>query len=177
MLHRVQSFSKLRGLLVMLVSALITLPSFGQLTGTSSMAVKIDDVLQLSVTTPSSQLNFGTAADFANGVSNTVTNQLKVFSSRSYDLKVKASAAALTGADPSISIPVNNISIEPTATTGIGTVATLALSDADQTFITAAPATLGKDISMKYFTAAGNMAFMIPGDTYSSTLTFTIAAH
>ncbi len=142
------------------------------------MSVRIVDVIQLTVNTNTSALDFNTAGHFTDGVSSTVDNQLKVFSSRPYDLKVKANAATLTGgSDPSISIPVSNISLEPTGTTGIGTTATLSLSDVDQTFITKAPSTLGKNISMKYFTAAGNMAFMIPGNTYSSTLTFTIAAN
>jgi hypothetical protein len=177
MSHKVQVISKLTSLFVLLALALVAIPSFGQLTGTSTMSVKIVDVIQLTVTTPNSLLEFNTAADFKNGVNTTVSNQLNVFSSRSYDLKVKSNAATLTTTDPTNSIPVSNISVEPTNTTGIGTATTLALSATDQTFVNAAPATLGKDISMKYFTAANNLAFMIPGETYSSTLTFTISAH
>lgn len=177
MSNNIQSSSKLRSLLILLGSFFAVVPSFGQLTGTSTMSVHIIDVLQLTVNTQNSLLDFNTAAHFTDGVTATVNNQLRVFSSREYDLKVKSNSTTLNGADPQISIPVSNISIEPTATTGIGTTSTLALSDVDQTFVTKAPATLGKNISMRYFTAAGNSAFMIPGDMYSSTLTFTIAAH
>lgn len=180
MLQKMQSISPLKCLFSLIASACLALPSFGQntLVGTSTMSVKIVDVLQLTVNTNSSALDFNTAQHFTDGVSSTVTDQLKVFSSRPYDLKVKSNSNTLSGGtDPSVSIPISNISIETANTTGIGTTATLALSETDQTFVTKAPSTLGKNISMKYFTSAGNMAFMIPGNTYSSTLTFTIAAN
>ncbi len=154
----------------------ISFVSSGQTSGAATLNVTLVDVLQLTVNTSTASLNFNTAADYTNGVTSTVSNQLSVFSSRPYGLQVRASATTLTNAG-TYSIPVSNISVVPTGTTGIGTATTRALSNTDQTFASLAPATLGKTISMQYATSAGNAAFLIPGGTFSATLTFTIVAN
>lgn len=167
---------QLKKILFILSAFLISCPVYSQTTGTATLNVTLVDVLQLTVNTASATLNFATSANYTNGVTTTVSNQLSVFSSRPYGLQVRASSTTLSNAG-SYSIPVNNISIAPTGTTGIGTTSTLSLSNTDQTFASVAPATLGKNISMQYSTAAGNTAFLIPGGTFSSTLTFTIVAN
>jgi hypothetical protein len=162
--------------LLVLGISLAPLAVFGQTTGTATLNVILVDVLQLTVNTSSATLNFATAANYTNGVSSTVSNQLGIFSSRPYGLQVRANATNLTNAG-SYTIPVSNISIVPTGTTGIGTTSAVALSNTDQTFVAVAPATLSKSISMLYSTSAGNTAFLLPGGTFSATLTFTIVAN
>ncbi len=177
--NRTSGFCKigyLKNVLLLLGTSLVPLATFGQTTGTATLNVTLVDVLQLTVNTSTASLNFNTAADYTNGVTSTVSNQLSVFSSRPYGLQVRASATTLTNAG-TYSIPVSNISVVPTATTGIGTITTRALSNTDQTFASLAPATLGKNVSMQYATSAGNTAFLIPGGTFSATLTFTIVAN
>ena len=173
---RIRNLGNLKNTLFALSTSLVSFSALGQTTGTATLNVTLVDVLQLTVNTASATLNFNTSADYTNGVTSTVANQLSVFSSRPYGLQVRASATTLTNAG-SNSIPVSNISVVPTGTTGIGTTTTRALSNTDQTFVSSAPATLGKNISMQYATAAGNTAFLLPGGTFSATLTFTIVAN
>lgn len=166
----------LKSILFTVLASIFSVLSFGQTTGTATLNVTLVDVLQLTVNTSSATLNFATAANYTNGVTSTVSNQLSIFSSRPYGLQVRASSTTLSNAG-TYSIPVSNVSVGPTGTTGIGTTSTIALSNTDQTFVSVAPATLAKSISMLYSTAAGNTAFLIPGGTFSSTLTFTIVAN
>ena len=146
-----------------------------QTTGNATMTANLADVLQLTVNTPAVNLNFATVADYNNGVTSAVANQLTVTSNRPYNLMVKTSGVNLVnGAN---TIPVSNISAQTTGT-GNGTATPVAaLSTTDQTLASAVPPSMSKTISMQYSTAAANQAFLKPAGPYVTTLTYTVVAN
>lgn len=149
--------------------------SLAQSTGNATMNVTLTDVLQLTVNTNAVNLNFATPADYQNGVTSTVNNQLTVTSNRKYDLKIKTSTTDLVNGTNVI--PVSNISVQ-TSGTGYGTVNTVnALSTTDQTLATAVPESMSKNISLQYSTGANNQAFLKPAGAYTTTLTYTAVAN
>jgi hypothetical protein len=146
-----------------------------QTTGNVTMTANLTDVLQLTVNTNAVNLNFATVADYNNGVTSAVANQLTVTSNRPYDLKVKTSGTDLVNG--SNLIPVSNITAQTTGT-GNGTPSVVAaLSTTDQTLATSVPASMAKTISMQYSTAAANAAFLKPAGAYVTTLTYTVIAN
>lgn len=143
---------------------------YAQNSGTSSMNVTVRDVLQLTVNTPSVGLLFETPDNFKNGVSSTVNNQLTVTCNRPYDLSIKTAGDL---SDGTRTIPVSNVSAQ-TVGGGVGTASTVsALSTTDQALATGIPASMSKNITLQYATAANNAAFLVPAATYTTTLTFT----
>ena len=146
-----------------------------QTTGNATMTATLTDVLQITVNTNTVNLAFAAVADYNNGVTSAVANQLTVTSNRPYDLKIKTSGTDLVnGANL---IPVSNISAQTTGT-GNGTPSTVsALSITDQTLALAIPASMSKTISMQYSTAAANAAFLKPAGAYVTTLTYTVVAN
>ena len=146
-----------------------------QSTGNATMTANLTDVLQLTVNTNAVNLNFATVADYNNGVTSAVNNQLTITSNRAYDLKIKTSGGDLVNGTNLI--PVSNISAQTTGT-GNGTATPVAaLSITDQTLATAVPASMAKTISMQYSTAAANAAFLKPAGAYVTTLTYTVVAN
>lgn len=145
-----------------------------QTTGNATLTTNLTDVLQLTINTNAVNLNFATVADYTNGVTSAVNNQLTVTSNRPYDLKIKTSGADLVNGGNTI--PVLNVTAQTTGT-GNGTPSVVAgLSITDQTLATAIPASMAKPISMQYSTSAGNTAFLKPAGAYVTTLTFTVLA-
>ena len=146
-----------------------------QTTGNATMTANLTDVLQLTVNTNAVNLNFATVANYNNGVTSAVANQLTVTSNRPYDLKIKTSGTDLVNGTNLI--PVSNVSAQTTGT-GIGTQTPVtALSITDQTLAAAVPASMSKTISMQYSTAAANAAFLKPAGAYVTTLTYTVIAN
>lgn len=169
------STAKRLAVLAIVALGLQAAPVLAQSSGTSTMNVNLTDVLSLVVNTSTVNLDFATPADYNNGVTKAVSNQLTVTSNRAYDLKIKTSGTDLVNG--SNLIPVSNISAQTTGT-GLGTISTVtALSTTDQALATGIPASLSKQISMQYSTAAGNSAFLKPSGTYTTTLTFTATAN
>ncbi|QJW89797.1 hypothetical protein HNV11_10615 [Spirosoma taeanense] len=159
----------------LLMMGLGTIPAFAQSSGTSTMNVKLSDVLELKINTANVDIEFATPADYNNGVTKPVPNQLTVTSNRPYDLKIKTSGSDLVNGQNLI--PVSNISAQTTGT-GLGTQSVVsALSTTDQTLATAVPPSMSKQISMQFSTAAGNSAFLKPSGDYTTTLTFTATAN
>ena len=161
--------------LVLLTVGFSTTQLLAQSTGNATMTANLTDVLQLTVNTNAVNLNFATVADYNNGVTSAVANQLTVTSNRPYDLKIKTSGTDLVNGTNLI--PVSNISAQTTGT-GNGTATPVAaLSTTDQTLAAAIPASMSKTISMQYSTAAANAAFLKPAGAYVTTLTYTVVAN
>lgn len=162
-------------MLTMLVVGLGATRSFAQSSGNATMTVNLSDVLQLTVNTNAVNLAFATIANYQNGVTSLVNNQLTITSNRAYDLKVKAGTENLVNGTNTI--PVSNVSVQ-TVGTGNGTPSTVnALSITDQTLATGIPASMSKNISLEYKTAANNEAFLKPAGAYTTTLTYTAIAN
>ena len=160
---------------VLLTVGFSTTQLLAQTTGNATMTANLTDVLQLTVNTSAVNLNFATVADYNNGVTSAVANQLTVTSNRPYDLKIKTSGANLVNGTNLI--PVSNITAQTTGT-GNGTATPVtALSITDQTLASAVPASMSKAISMQYSTAAANSAFLKPAGAYVTTLTYTVVAN
>lgn len=161
--------------LALLAASLGTGRAVAQSSGNATMTVNLTDVLQLTVNTATVTLNFATPADYNNGVTSSVPNQISVTCNRSYDLKVKTTTATLTsGAN---TIPVSNVATQATYTGQAAANPTVALSITDQPLATAVPASTTRQINMQYSTSAGNQAFLKPAGAYTTTLTFTAIAN
>lgn len=166
--------SRFAALILMVVGLSVT-TSFAQSSGNATMTVNLSDVLQLTVNTNAVNLNFATPADYQNGVNSTANNQLTVTCNRAYDLRIKTSNATLVNGTNTI--PVSNISVQ-TVGTGNGTTSVVNnLSTTDQSLATGVPASMSKNISLQYSTAAGNQAFLKPAGAYTTTLTYTAVAN
>ncbi|QJW89796.1 hypothetical protein HNV11_10610 [Spirosoma taeanense] len=147
----------------------------GQSSGNATLTTNISDVLQVTVNVTTVSLNFTTPVNYINGVSSAVSNQLTITCNRAYDLKIKTSGTDMVSG--SNTIPVSNISAQTTGT-GLGTQSVVsALSTTDQSLATGIPASMSKQISMQFSTAAGNNAFLKPAGAYTTTLTFTAVAN
>lgn len=120
-------------------------------------------------------LVFATAADYANGVTVTYANALTVTSTSAYTVKVRSASADLVNGTNTI--PVSNVKVQPTGTTGIGTATQVSLSTTDQNIVTSAPAAILKNINLQYSTDANNAAFIgKPAGDYVTTITFSATA-
>ncbi|UYQ93210.1 hypothetical protein MKQ68_24310 [Chitinophaga horti] len=141
----------------------------------ATLTVRLVAVLTMTVNETNPTLVFANAADYANGVSVTYPNALTVTSTSAYTIKVKAATADLTNG--SNSIPVSNVKVQPTGTTGIGTPSQVSLSTTDQNIVTSAPAAILKNINLQYSTDANNAAFIgKPAGDYTTQITFTATA-
>src|SRR3954465_12014371 len=80
-----------------LFSILVALPLLGigvanaQTTGTTSVHVKLVDVLSLAVNNTDVNINFNNVSDYQNGVTVPMRGHLSVTSNKAYTLNVKAS--------------------------------------------------------------------------------------
>jgi len=171
-----------------LFSILVALPLLGigvanAQTGTTSVHVKLVDVLSLAVNNTDVNINFNTVTDYQNGVTVPLSGHLLVTSNKAYTLNVKASGSfAGTGVntdvlDPSvvkISLPVggNNTDLGVTPATISN------LSSTDAALLTSANPAVSKLLDVTYAVPSSvSSTTAILGkkaDTYTSTVTYTI---
>lgn len=145
-----------------------------QTVGSATLTISLSDVLQLTVNTNAVNLNFATAANYNNGVSSTVSNQLTVTSNRAYDLSVRAATPDLVNGINVI--PIGNVAVQTVNLVGGSPKVISALTTTNQTLATGLPATTSSSVNIQYSTAAGNTAFLKPAGAYVTTLTFTVVA-
>jgi hypothetical protein len=170
-----KSIQRRLALLIILAGTLGAGKALAQSSGNATMTVNLTDVLQLTVNTATVTLNFATPADYNNGVTSSVANQISVTCNRAYDLKIKTTTASLaSGAN---TIPVSNVSTLATYTGQAAANPTVSLSTVDQSLATAVPASTTRSINLQYSTSAGNQAFLKPAGAYTTTLTFTAIAN
>lgn len=139
---------------------------------TATLNVVITDQIEVRMNTNLVSLNFTSAADYRSGVSTSPTDQFTVTSNKPYNLAVKAAGDLIGVSNSSKSIPVGNINVEVT-TAGVGTKTAQDLSTNDKPLAAKAPAAINQAFSLTYKTPVGGEAFLVPADTYSTTLTFT----
>lgn len=122
----------------------------------TTMTVRLNDAISIEVLNPATMLEFASAADYQNGVTQTEAAALRVTSTRSYNLNVRCQDANLMHTDGTM-IGVENIQVEtPTVLTANYTVS---LSTTDQLIATGSP-DIKKEIDIVYRTNAQNLAFI-----------------
>lgn len=161
--------------LVCLVAGLGTTRLSAQSTGNATMTINLSDVLQLTINTSAVSLNFASVANYNNGVSSVVNNQITIASNTVYDLRIRTAGPTLVNGPNTI--PVSNIAVQTIGLTEGTHRVISALSTTDQSLVTGLPATLSQSVNMQYSTAAGNTAFLKPAGAYVTTLTFTVVAN
>ena len=138
-----------------------------------TLSAVLTDVISLTASVTSVQLQFLTASHYNAGVTTTATNQLNVTSNKAYTLQVRASGDLSNGQATPVTIPVSSVGLTANwAAGGTGNVASI--STTAQTLSSSAAATQSQNISMTYSVSSANAVnFLKPAGTYTTTLTFT----
>lgn len=148
-------------------------------TATSTLNVVLTDVVSITVNPSSStvSLNFGTSADYLNGVnSGVLADHLTVASTQSFTVTVKSDGDLINGSE---SIPIADIGVTASAGTGspVGTPGSVAsLTTSDQSLITSSNPTLESKYSMQYSATGGADFIGLTAGTYAATITYTVTA-
>ncbi len=150
-----------------------------QTTGTTTMHVKLTDVLSIAVNHPNVTLTFTTPSDYVNGRDTTLTGHLTVTSNQAFDVNVKSGSANLTASSNTIAASVVKVEVA-SSSTGVGTTSTAqSLATTDVTLIDEAPAQANRTIDMRYYipsaTSSTSAILGKPAGDYTATLTYTIA--
>lgn len=122
----------------------------------TTMTVRLNDAISIEVLNPATMLEFASAADYQNGVTQTEAAALRVTSTRSYNLNVRSQDANLMHTDGTM-IGVENIQVE--TPTVLAANFTVSLSTSDQLIATGMP-DIKKEIDIVYRTNAQNLAFI-----------------
>lgn len=160
--------------IVLTLSVLFSGKLFAQATGTATLNIKLADARAIAITNNKIDLNFATTSDYENGVTTSVTNQIRVISSGSFQINVKSATDNLSlGAD---FIPANTITVTPTLNTGaISELSSFSqkLSSANQQIVKCTKGTLPISFNMEYKAEGGAYIGKAAG-TYSTTVTYEI---
>lgn len=137
--------------------------------------VNVASISELIVSQPAVKLIFGSANDYKNGVSITMTNHLNVSSTVPYDITVKASGATLTSASGN-TLPVNLIKIEGGA--GQSGIIPVTLSATAQKIVSASAPAIDRKLNIKYSIPSAQATQLLnkAGGDYTTTVTYTIVA-
>jgi hypothetical protein len=149
-----------------------------QTTGTTTMHVKINDVLSIAVNHPNVTLTFSNPNDYINGRDTTLTSHLTVTSNQAFDVNVKSGSANLTASSNTIAASVVKVEVA-SSSTGLGTAATAqSLAATDITLIDEAPGQANRSVDMRYYipaaTSSSSAILGKPAGDYTATLTYTI---
>lgn len=124
-------------------------------------------------------LQFDTAADFANGKSVIVNNGLRVNAYQSYQLTVKTSGSEMTSATTSATIPVSKLMVDVTKTPtpgGVQFYGPKALSSTDQVIARRTGTSGGNtiDYNLRFYIPPNALQSNIPAGTYTTYVYFVI---
>lgn len=131
---------------------------------TATVSIKLQDVISIDPGSAAIAENvnfvYNTASDYFTDQTISKANSLKVTSTKSFDVKVKAEQAFFKS--PSHEIPVNVLTIKPSTAAGTmgGTKNTVVLSTNDQTLVSGAA--LGSELTL-------NLDYTIPAAKAKST--------
>ncbi|OKS86597.1 hypothetical protein RG47T_2053 [Mucilaginibacter polytrichastri] len=154
-----------------------------QVTGTTSVHVKLVDILALAVNNTDVNINFNTASDYQNGVSVPMAGHLTVTSNQAYTLNVKAAGnLAGTGVNTDVLAPTILTVALPTTgnNTTLGAVPTTVagLTTTNAALVTGASPGLLKLVDVNYSVPSSISATTAllgkKADTYTTTVTYTI---
>ncbi|MBN9299469.1 MAG: hypothetical protein J0I41_20885 [Filimonas sp.] len=178
------SNSTLRFVAVLFVTVLAGIGAKAQTSGTTTLNVKLNDALSITVNDPTVLLQFVTTADYQNGVSVTMPSHLTVSSNQAYTLNVKTAAATLAGTGANVAtLNASIVSVQldnPVAQALGGTANTVnSLSSTNQPILSSATAVINKNVNIKYAipssVSSTSQVLGKPADTYSTTVTYTIS--
>ena len=154
-----------------------------QATSTATTTVKMVLADVISMEAPASQVTFtyDNAAAYITDQKQSVVDNLKVTSTKSFGIKVKADGVNfISGTD---TIPVNVMTVKPVAggTKAMGGTQTpVVLSTTDQVLVTAAPKGSQVTLNIDYFIPAAKSSSTDilgkPAGTYTQTVTYTATA-
>lgn len=184
-LSKILNYFKMKKFLT--ISLSIILACFGvakaQVTGTTSVHVKLVDILALTVNNSDVNINFNNASDYQNGVTVAMPGHLTVTSNQPYTLNVKAAGnLAGTGANTDVLDPsVLTVALPTTGNnTTLGAVPTTAsgLSTTNAALVTSATPGLLKLLDVNYTvpSSVSTTSALLgkKADTYTTTVTYTI---
>ncbi|MFK7933176.1 MAG: hypothetical protein AB8G22_06675 [Saprospiraceae bacterium] len=138
----------------------------------ATLTVQINQAISLTLTDVNPTLVFDEASDFVNGVTTTAANAGEVTATRAYSLSVQAATSVIDDGSGN-SIPVNSVTVTPTATSG-GNASATTLSTTDTDIITAAPAGVALPFGLAYSTQPNDASFTnVPNGNYTVQLTYT----
>lgn len=151
---------------------------------TVTLNVKLKPVQTLVVTSALNtvDLTYQTEADYTNGVSKKMDNQLTIYSTGSYELSVSSNDATITKGNKVMN--VNSIQVIPTSGTNgpdNAIYTTKSLSNNPNTLVTSTIGAINKQISIEYKGAGANTYLdnYIAGQdptVYTTTLTYSIVS-
>lgn len=178
------SNSTLRFVAVLFVAVLAGISAKAQTSGTTTLKVKLNDVLNITVNDPEVLLEFITASDYLNGVSVSKPSHLTISSNQAYSLNVKTAASTLAGTGvntSTLNASIVSVQLDNPAGQALGGTPTTvnSLSTTNQPILATATAAINKAINIKYAipssVSSTSEVLGKPADTYSTTVTFTIS--
>jgi len=145
---------------------------------TANLSVVLTELRSITVASPNVSIPITTAAHYQTGNATDVANHITVTSSGAY--KITATSATANLVSGSNNIPSNTITLTPTAgvVNGGGTVTYAAqplVSATPGTLVAGTAGTTSSSFNMKY-TASGGSSYLVPAGTYTTTVTYTVAA-
>lgn len=145
---------------------------------TANLSVVLSELRSITVAAPNVSVPITTAAHYQTGNFTDVPNHVQITSSGAY--KITATSATANLVNGSNNIPTNTITLTPTAGTvnGGGTVTYTAqplVASTPGTLVAGTAGTTSSSFNMKY-TASGGTAYLVPAGTYTTTVTYTVAA-
>ncbi|NML56287.1 peptidoglycan-binding protein LysM [Chryseobacterium cheonjiense] len=153
-------------------------------TATTTVNITLNDVISIDNGSTAGggavAFNYVTAADYNSEKTVAQANALKVTSTKSFDVKVKAGGANFINGTNLI--PVNVLTIKTSAAAGTmgGTKNAVVLSAADQTLVANAPLgsalTLNLDYTIPAAKSSSSDILGKPAGTYTQTVTYTATA-
>ena len=166
---------------VVTAASMIGIQASAQTSAQVNLSVVLSNVQSITASTNAVSLNFATASDYQNGVSQTIADHLSVFSNGVFTVSVSASGDLTGTTTPSNTIPVSTISLTPSTGSSINPTASptytpVNLSTSSQTLIHNTSGVLIGKFNIKYSANDSNGDYLKPGDTYTTTITYTIAA-
>lgn len=145
-----------------------------------NLAVTVNDLSELNLSTTGVTLSFQTAAEYKNGVALDIADHLQVSKTTPYDISIRAQAADFTGSGPAsgATLPVSILELGPApGQTGVNTIS--ALSTTNQLLVSSAAPAVDRYLSIRYRIPASRTQYLInkPAGTYTASLVYTLTAH
>ena len=145
-----------------------------QAQSSGNLEIVVSDLAELVASQQAVSLDFGTTADYKNGVSKDMPTHLRISKTTPYNLYVRASTASfISGTN---SIPLNALRIGPMANqTGMNTIT---LSTTAQQLIQSADPVIDRNLNIRYSIPASETSKLLnkPAGTYSATIVFSFVA-
>lgn len=145
-----------------------------QAQSSGNLEIVVSDLAELVANQQAVSLDFGTTADYKNGISKDMSTHLRISKTTPYNLYVRASSASfISGTN---SIPLNVLRIGPMANqTGINTIT---LSTSAQQLIQSADPVIDRNLNIRYSIPASETSKLLnkPAGTYTANIIFSFVA-